>query len=187
MDRDRTSGSVSSTAEEHSPKLPLRPLSPDIWRFVEEVEDEDETSSPDLSTQWERPATKWELPSNLALPTEVWYKLTRPKLYLIGERHGEMALPPEFLARMKGLNETSDPIPPTRKQRSLNLALPTEIWREVFSYFRTTIELAHLWTWGRLVSRLWRGTIYDIFASQWLQNTSIGFHFGESQDPVLEK
>lgn len=56
--------------------------------------------------------------------------------------------------------------------------LPPEIWRTIFEGIRDPEGLAHLWTWGRLVSWHFRNIIETVFATKWLKQTTIVFNLG---------
>ncbi|KAL8849224.1 MAG: hypothetical protein Q9221_005802 [Calogaya cf. arnoldii] len=67
---------------------------------------------------------------------------------------------------------------------SQSRSLPPEIWRETFLELHKPSELAHLWVWGRLVSRQFCSEIEDLFASHWLKETSIVFDCGAYYEPL---
>lgn len=71
-------------------------------------------------------------------------------------------------------------------ERSRASYLPPEIWQMIFHGFDHEGELAHLWTWGRLVSWQFRNNIEMVFATKWLQETVINFNLGKPGriDPI---
>lgn len=65
--------------------------------------------------------------------------------------------------------------------------LPPEIWQMIFHGFDHEGELAHLWTWGRLVSWQFRNNIELVFATKWLQETVINFDLGKPGSLVEDR
>lgn len=65
--------------------------------------------------------------------------------------------------------------------------LPPELWQMIFHGFDHERELAHLWTWGRLVSWQFRNNIELVFATKWPQETVINFDLGKPGSLVEDR